>query len=98
MARSLKDPTFSALSSISTANAVELVGDFNISVSDVSSSGAWSGSAGLYRSYDQGVTFHLYETFTAPTEVVDTNPELGVLFVFNPITHTAGSVKCRLSQ
>jgi hypothetical protein len=97
-ARAEKQVTFSSVTSTIAADAIELKGDFNLSITDVSTSGTWSGSVSLNRSFDGGTTWIARSTYSAATDVVLTEPELGVKYVTASVTQTAGSVRTKISQ
>ena len=67
--------------------------NFNISLS-----GTWAGIVSLERSFDDGTTWIVVETFTANTERQVFEPEEGVHYSWNCSTFTSGTIVFRLSN
>ncbi|MGB8274060.1 MAG: hypothetical protein WCF16_02190 [Alphaproteobacteria bacterium] len=74
-------------------NPVPLRGKFNVSVQGFGSAGV-----NLERSYDNGATWNIVETYSANTDKVGEEPETGVVYRLNVTSWASGTLKCRLSQ
>ena len=85
--------------SIGAANlwtdAVHLVGYFNLSISD-----DWTATVTVQRSFDQGDTWHVVDTWTENAQEYGLEPEGGVYYRVGIAAgdYTAGTCVVRLSQ
>ncbi len=90
-----KAVTKSVTGANSFSDAVELTGNFNLSIS-----GTWTGTVTVQRSFDGGSTWYDVETWTANTEEYGFEAEKGIQYKVGIKTGAYGSGTCvlRLSQ
>lgn len=64
---------------------------------NVSVSGTFTATVVLQRSFDRGVTWHTYASYTTVTETYIEDKEVGVLYRIGiPTSYTSGTAVCRL--
>ena len=73
---------------------LEIQGDFNISVDFSTGSGV--GQVDLERSFDEGVTFKVVESYTSDVERVGNSPEQ-LVYRLRVSSFTSGTIAVRLS-
>ena len=78
---------------VATGAVAAMSGDFNVSLS-----GFGAATVRLERSFDDGVTFKVVESYTGDTERLVTEPEKRVLWRFNCTSHTSGTIAWRISR
>ncbi len=78
-----------------TSSATGIQGYYNVSLAGVTAATA---TVQLQRSFDNGTTWLVVESYTADAEQVKHNPEFGVQYRYECTAHTSGTVTYRLSN
>ncbi len=68
-------------------------GDFSVSIS-----GTFVGTIAVQRSFDDAVTWHTIESYTAPTEKVGLEASVQAQYRFNCTAFTSGTIVAALFQ
>ncbi len=90
-----KNITASVAAQNTFSNTIKLHGYYNLSLS-----GTWVATVHLQRSFDNGTNWMDIDSYTANTELVGHEPELGILYRAGVKTgnYTSGTVVIRISQ
>lgn len=75
------------------SSSIVLIHQFNLSLS-----GFGSASVNIERSFDNGSTWLVVETYTADAEKRGCEPENGVIYRLNCTSYTSGIIAYRLSK
>jgi hypothetical protein len=78
-----------AFNATGVSPSILLAGKYNVSIR-----GAFSGTISIQRSFDDGVSWGIVDSYTAETEQVGEEPE-GALYRFYCSAYTSGNPICR---
>lgn len=87
------------LNAVEASSSARMRGTFNVSLD-----GTFVATLQLERSYDNGITWNPLTAggttieFSAPCEEIFSEPESGVIYRWNCVDYTSGSIEARISQ
>ena len=87
------DAVSGSFTGVAAGASAAMSGDFNVSLSDFGVA-----TVRLERSFDDGATWLVVESYTGDTERLVTEPEKHVLWRFNCTSHTSGTIVWRISR
>lgn len=93
MAQATRDAVVGTFTGLDNSASFVTAEGFNLSLS-----GFGSATVQLQRSFDQGATWLVVDSFTADVEKVVDDPEVGVYYRLEATSHTSGTIAYRMSS